>query len=134
MAEFKLVIGNPKTGKCYQRTVRDNDAKPFLGKKIGDKVQGNSFGLPGYEFEITGGSDYCGFPMRKDVIGVSRKRILATKSVGIKKVRKGMLVRKTVAGNTIHAKISQINLKIIKHGKTSLEVQKSESKEEGKQE
>jgi small subunit ribosomal protein S6e len=126
MAEFKLVIGDPKSGKCYQRDVKDTEAKPFLGKAIGDKIGGEAFGLKGYEFEITGGSDYCGFPMRKDVIGPQRGRILATKSTGIKQVSKGIRVRKTLAGNTIHTKTAQINLKVLKAGAAQLEPAKQE--------
>ncbi len=129
MVEFKLVIGDPKTGKSYQREVKDKDAKAFIGKSIGDKIRGDLFNLSGYEFEITGGSDYCGFPMRKDNKGTGRKRILATKSTGIRTKVKGLRLRKIVAGNTIHSKISQINLKIIKYGKEKLGDEKAEKDE-----
>jgi small subunit ribosomal protein S6e len=131
MAEFKLVIGDPKTGKCFQREVKDNEAKAFLNKSIGENVAGDSFGLDGYEFEITGGSDYCGFPMRKDVFGASRKKIFSTKGVGIRITQKGLKVRKTVAGNTVHSNTAQVNLKVIKYGKAPLGEAK-EIKDEGK--
>ena len=127
MVEFKLVIGNPKNGKSYQREVKDKDAKAFIGKSIGETIKGDLFGLNGYEFQITGGSDYCGFPMRKDNNGTGRKRILATKGTGIKTKVKGLKVRKIVAGNTIHSKISQINLKILKFGKEKLQEEKDEA-------
>jgi small subunit ribosomal protein S6e len=130
MAEFKLVIGDPKTGKCFQKEVKDNEAKAFLHKVIGDSVSGDSFGMEGYEFVVTGGSDYCGFPMRKDVVGATRKKIFSTKGVGIRLTQKGLRVRKTVAGNTIHSKTAQINLKITKQGKAPLEGK--ETKDEGK--
>jgi len=133
MAEFKLVIGDPKSKKSYQREVKDEAAKAFRGLKIGDKVKGDSFDLPGYEFEITGGSDASGFPMRRDVPGTMKKKILAIKGVGVtnkKKYRKpgkkglrtmkGMRTRKTVAGNTIFDKTAQINLKVLTSGKDSL--------------
>ena len=120
MAEFKLNIGDPKIKKTLKKEVKDNEAEIFLQKKIGDKVQGNSFGLEGYEFEITGGSDYAGFPMRKDVQGGTRKKILIVKGTGIRKNRDGRKIRKTVAGNAITSKTAQINLKVLKHGKTSL--------------
>ncbi len=132
MVEFKLVIGDPKTGKCYQRVVKDDEAKPFLSKVIGDKVKGDGAGLAGYEFEITGGSDYCGFPMRKDTIGTGRKKVLSTRGFGIKTVKKGTRVRKTFAGNTIHAQTSQINLKILTYGKAKLEVEAEGKPEEAK--
>lgn len=130
MANFKLVIGT-KEGKCAQKEVKDVDAKAFIGKKMGDKVSGDNCGLAGYEFEITGGSDNCGFPMRKDVQGTVRKRILAVVGVGLKKAAKGIRTRKTVRGNTISDSISQINLKVLKEGKEKLIVPKPEAAKEG---
>ena len=140
MSEFKVVIADPKTGKCYQREIKDVEAKVFLGLKIKNNVKGDSFGLSGYEFEITGGSDKSGFPMRKDLEGTARKRILAIAGVGLKRKRKGQRQRKNIRGNTISSQISQINLKILKYGKEKLggeevaEETKVESKVEEKKE
>ncbi len=120
MAEFKVVISDPKTGLSVQREVKDPAAKAFLGLKIGDTVKGETIDLQGYEFEVTGGSDFCGFPMRKDVLGVGRKKILSYAGTGVRKQEKGMLQRKTVCGNTIHAKIVQVNLKAVKAGSTDI--------------
>ncbi len=128
MVEFKLTIGDPKTGKCYQRTVSENAAKAFIGLKIGDSVKGELIDLTGYEFLITGGSDFCGFPMRKGIAGV-RKRILVEKGVGFRGGKKGIRRRKTVCGEAINEKISQINLKILKIGKAKLEAGKKEEGE-----
>ncbi|HLF54712.1 MAG TPA: 30S ribosomal protein S6e [Candidatus Nanoarchaeia archaeon] len=129
MVNFKIVIGT-KAGKCVQKEVQEPEARTLLGKKIGDKVAGDTIGLTGYEFEITGGSDYCGFPMRKDIEGFSRKRILAVSGVGLKKKAKGIRQRKTVCGNTIHPKISQVNLKVLTEGKEPLIVEKKEEAKE----
>jgi len=118
MVEFKLTIGDPKTGKCFQRTVSENDAEAFIGLKIGDIVKGEAIDLTGYEFQVTGGSDFCGFPMRKGIVGI-RKKILAEGGVGFSKYR-GIRIRKTVCGETIDDKISQINLKVLKQGKAPL--------------
>ena len=131
MVEFKLTMGDPKTGKCYQRTVGDPKAKDLIGMKIGDTLKGEVVDLAGYEFVITGGSDYCGFPMRKGISG-ARKRILIVKSIGFRGGRKGERRRKTVCGEKIHEKISQVNLKIVKEGKTKLVEEKAEGKEEKK--
>lgn len=128
--EYKVNFGDPKTGKTVKKVISDKEAEFFLKKRIGDKIKGDDFGFEGYEFEITGGSDYCGFPMRKDVIGASRKRILVVGGVGIrknKKSRKGKKTRKTVAGNTIHSKTAQINLKILKIGSKPLAEEKEEA-------
>lgn len=128
MAEFKLNIGDPKSKKTIKKDVKDAEADVFLGKKIGDKVKGDSFGLPGYEFEITGGSDFTGTPMRKDIQGVSRKKILIVSGVGIRKNRKGRRVRRNLAGNTIYEKTAQVNLKATKQGSTPLFEESKEPK------
>ncbi len=132
MADFKLTIANPQTGKCVQRESKAPESNTLIGKKIGDKIDGNLIGLADYEFELTGGSDYCGFPMRRDVQGTNRKRILAVEGVGIKKKAKGLRQRKTICGNTIHDKIVQINLKTLKEGKEKIFEDKA--KEEPKKE
>ncbi len=128
MVQFKLVIGD-KSGKCKQVEVKDDNAKFFVGKKIGDKVKGESVDMPGYEFEISGGADYCGFPMRKDVEGPVRKQIMIVKGIGLRKSDNGVKYRRTVCGNMIHEKTSQISLKVLKAGKAPLfEEAKAEEK------
>ena len=119
MVEFKLNIANPKTNKCVQQAITEPATDSLIGLKIGDKVKGDSFGMAGYEFEITGGSDFCGFPMRKGVLG-ERKKLLAEKGVGFRKSVRGIRKRKTVCGETITKKIVQVNLKILKEGKQKL--------------
>ena len=133
MAEFKLTIADPKTGKCLQKTVEGDTAKGFIGKKIGEIVKGELMDLTGYEFEITGGSDNCGFPMRKGIAG-ARKRVLIGKGIGFKGSSKGIRRRKTVCGEAINEKTVQINLKITKKGKAKLEgAESKEEKDEAKE-
>jgi small subunit ribosomal protein S6e len=127
--EIKLNIGDPKSKRTITKTVVDNATEVFLDKKIGDKLFGDSFDLAGYEFEITGGSDNAGFPMRRDVKGIARKRILMVKGVGLRANVRGRKVRKSVAGNTVYAKTAQINLKVLKHGSAPLFEAKEEKKE-----
>ena len=128
---MKVVINDVKTGKSYQKEF-DNDL--FIGRKIKEKIEGNVLGLADYEFEITGGSDNAGFPHRSDVEGSGRRKILASKGVGVqKKVRKGIKIRRTVMGNTISANTSQVNLKVVKYGKEALDkILGGEKKEEEK--
>lgn len=135
MVEFKLNIGDPKTKKILKKDLKDTETKPLMGLKIGDKVKGELLELPGYELEITGGSDFAGFPMRKDVMGNQRKRILIVKGVGIRKNADGNRRRITVAGNTVHDKTTQINMKVVKYGKAPLfEEPKAEETTEAKTE
>jgi small subunit ribosomal protein S6e len=75
--------------------------------------------MSGYEFLITGGSDYCGFPMRRGILG-ARKKITLLGGVGFAGDAKGIKRRKTVCGHKIHDRISQINLKVLKQGSKPL--------------
>ena len=120
MAEHKINIGDSKSKKTYNKTTEDISG--LFEKKIGDTVNGEAIDLPGYELLITGGSDSSGFPMRKDVEGTARKRILIVGGVGMKnQKRKGLRLKKMVAGNTIYEKTAQINLKVTKWGKDPIE-------------
>lgn len=116
--EIKLVISNPSTGKSYQKQVEDSS---LLGMKIGDKVSGDLFGLPGYELEIRGGSDSAGFPMRRDVDTSGRKHALLTEGPGVHINRKGMKKRKTIRGNTIDESTAQVSVKVVKSGSRAIE-------------
>ncbi|HLC50528.1 MAG TPA: 30S ribosomal protein S6e [Candidatus Nanoarchaeia archaeon] len=119
MANFKLCISDPTTGKTFQKEVKDSMAKPFMGLNIGETVTGDNFELSGYEFQITGGSDYCGFPMRRGILGM-RKKIALYGGIGFKGAEKGIKKRKTVCGHKVHEKIAQINLKVTKQGSKKL--------------
>ena len=112
---FKVVIADPKSRKAYQKEI-DQSQSGLVGKKIGDTVSGNNIGFPGYEMEVTGGSDKDGFPMRSDIEGSSRKRVLLSRGTGFKGGRPGLRKRKSIRGNTISQQTSQINLKVVKYG------------------
>ena len=116
MAEIKFVIGDPKEKKSYQK-VSENT---LIGRKLGEKISGDLIGIPGYEFEIRGGSDRAGFPMRSDIQGTQLKKALLTKSVGYQKGNGEIKKRKTVRGNTVSEDTSQVNVKIIKYGSKNL--------------
>jgi small subunit ribosomal protein S6e len=134
MVVFKFVISSGE--KSYQ-VEKDHKDAPVLGKKIGEKIQGDFLGLHGYELEITGGSDKDGFPMRRDVEGVMRRRIIITEGVGLKTDVDGLRRRRMIRGNTIAADVAQINCKVVKAGEKSVEEllgKKTESKEEVKEE
>ena len=119
MASFKLNIADPKTGKCYKTEAKDAQASTFMGMNIGEKIDGSKIGLDGYELEITGGSDYCGFPMRGGILGI-RKKLVIYKGVGFKGGVREMRKRKTVCGHKINEKISALNLKVAKEGPKGL--------------
>lgn len=114
MPEIKLCIWT-KTGKSFQKSISEQEAKSFYGLNIGESIKGDIFGLAGYEFIITGGSDYCGFPMRRGILGI-RKHITILKGVGFRGLEKGIKKRKTVCGHKINEHIVQINLMASKEG------------------
>lgn len=120
MVEFKVVIG-AKDGKSYQKVVADPLSDNLLKKRIGEALKGDLLGFPGYEFQITGGSDKCGFPMRKG-IQQPRKKVLIGGSVGFHgknrkgKTQYGLVRRRTVCGEMVTKIIHQINLKVITEG------------------
>jgi len=72
--------------------------------------------------------------MRKDFDSSARKRIILTKGPGLRHNKKGRRIRKTLRGNTIGVKITQVNLKILKYGDKKPEeiFKKEEVKEEKK--
>lgn len=133
MVEFKASIADPKTGKSYSVHLTKNKASTYVGKQIGDTVDGVFAGLPGYKLTITGGTDEAGFPMRKDVDGGGRKKVLLTDGVGFHAKRPGERRRRIVAGRKVTPEIAQLNFKITKRGmKPVEELLKPEKKEEGK--
>lgn len=121
---YKLNISGGKEGigKGQSKLVEIDEKKfRFEGMKIGDIIKGGVIGFPNYEFKITGGSDSSGFPMRKDVHGPVKKRILVSKrGIGYKPKRKGEKRRKTVRGNEVTHDMTMINLKVIKYGEAEL--------------
>jgi len=129
---FKINISE-KTGKTYKL---ESDANSLNEKELHDKVDGKDISedLEGYELEITGASDKSGFTAMKEVPGFGTKRILLTYGKGLKaKPRKegkkklsnktpgGLRMRKTVRGRAISEDTRQINLKVLKSGKKTLE-------------
>jgi small subunit ribosomal protein S6e len=118
---FKLVISDPEEGKAIQYELDDAKTNALVGKMVGDIVEGDVLGLPGYKLKITGGSDASGFPIRPDVHGSGKKRILIKGPPGFKSNRKGMAKRKTVRGRELSLGISQVNMRIEEKGSTPLE-------------
>jgi len=118
---MKIVVSNPEDGKSYQKELENTQAKVLFGKKVKETVKGDAIGLTGYELIITGGSDKQGFPMRADLHGTARKKLLLTGGTGYKPKEKGIRKRKSVRGNTVSEDIAQLNLKVSKKGKDNLD-------------
>ena len=120
MTDFRIVIGDPKSGKTFQKVLTPDDSRKLFGKKVGDHVRGELLGLAGYELKITGGTDKDGFPVRPEVEGTVRKRILLASGPGFKPKRAGLRKRKMIRGKIVGPDIAQLNTMVIKHGTADL--------------
>ncbi|MBM3898353.1 MAG: 30S ribosomal protein S6e [Thaumarchaeota archaeon] len=116
MANFKIIVSDPSSGKSQVVEAKENQAQPLVGMKIGDVFDGTIIGVNG-KVKITGGSDKAGFPMRSDVSGGAKKYVLLTKGVGFSSAEKGAKKRKLVRGNIITEEIYQLNAIQVKETK-----------------
>jgi small subunit ribosomal protein S6e len=134
MVEFKVVVNDIQSGKSYNIPVSGHHANSLIGKKINDEVDGIFVSLPGYKLKITGGTDKDGFPMRQDLPGSTRRRLLLSKGLGFKPKERGKRKKKSVRGNTINQEIVQVNMKVLKPGAKPIEeIIKGEGKTEAKE-
>ncbi|MEM1942853.1 MAG: S6e family ribosomal protein [Candidatus Caldarchaeum sp.] len=126
----RMVVSDPSTRKAYTVQLTPQQFRLLVGKKIGDVVDGSPFGVKG-SLKITGGSDRDGFPMRSDVSGPRRVRILLSGGVGFHPKRKppskrkktrnrrpvsGVRKRVSVRGNMISEAIAQVNVVVAAKG------------------
>ena len=109
LANFKLTISDIK-GKSISKELKDSDANPLLGLQLGNETDATIVGLSG-KLKLTGGSDKSGVPMRSDIHGAARKRVLLSKGVGLQAAETGQRIRKLMRGNTISEEIYQVNCK-----------------------
>ncbi|WP_458187734.1 30S ribosomal protein S6e [Haladaptatus sp. NG-WS-4] len=121
MANFQVVVADPDSGMAYQRDIDGQDANRFLGKSIGDDVDGGAVGLNGYTVEITGGSDNAGRPMRGDINGPNLKDVLLEGGTGYNPERDGERRRISVRGKEVSDAVAQLNVTISERGEQSVE-------------
>ena len=117
MAKFKVIVSDPEAGTSKIVELEETRATPFIGRKIGESVDGAVVDLPAHKLKITGGSDRDGVPMRPNVHGGVRRNVVLSGGVGFNPEDKGERRRKTVRGNVITDEIVQINTKIIEKPK-----------------
>ena len=129
MVEFKAVIADTKNGKSFNTVVSGQHANRLLGMKIGDEFDGLFVSLPGYKLKITGGSDKDGFPMRRDLPGQQRKKVVLSGGTGFHPDTNGQRKRKQLRGNTISADIVQVNMSVTSFGPRSIEEQLKQEEE-----
>jgi len=76
-------------------------------------MDGSIVDMPATKVMLMGGSDKDGVPMRPNVHGGVRRKIVLSKGVGFKGKRGGERRRKAVRGDTLTDEIVQINMKIV---------------------
>jgi len=132
MVNLKVVINDKKSGRSCQIEANEDASKQLRTMRVGDTFKGELLDFTGYEFKITGGSDIAGFPLRADLPGNGRRRIL-TKSgvIGVSKInRGGVKVRRTVCAGGLDDKTVQVNALITKEGKAQIEALKPKAEGE----
>jgi len=131
LTNFKLTISDIK-GKSVSKELKDTDVNPLLGLQIGNETDAAIVGLKG-KLKVTGGSDKSGVPMRSDIHGAARKRVLLTRGIGLQDVEIGQRVRKLMRGNTISEEIYQLNCKYDGELPVEAPEEKTETSEEKKE-
>ncbi|MCS7109629.1 MAG: 30S ribosomal protein S6e [Candidatus Micrarchaeota archaeon] len=116
---MKIVISYK--GNSYQTEISKEKEPQLYGLKIGDQFDGAIVGASGYVLKVTGGSDKDGFPMKADLLGGGRRRILLSPGVGFPRGKKGERIRRLVRGNTVTEAIAQLNVIVMKEGPTPLD-------------
>jgi small subunit ribosomal protein S6e len=134
MAKFKVIVSDPETGTSKAVELEEARAVPFVGRRIGESLDGAVVDLPAHKLQIMGGSDRDGVPMRPNVHGGGRRRVVLSGGVGFNPHAKGQRRRKTLRGDVITDEIAQINTKIIEKPKKPVENKSEQPPQEAKTE
>jgi small subunit ribosomal protein S6e len=132
MAKFKVIVSDPMSGASKVLELEEARASPFIGKKLGETLDGAVVDLPAHKIQLMGGSDKDGVPMRSNVHGGVRRAVVLSSGAGFKAKEKGQRKRKVVRGDIITDEIVQINAKIVERpaGATPLAKPAPKQKEE----
>jgi small subunit ribosomal protein S6e len=130
MAKFKVIVSDPETGTSKVVELEETRAVPFIGRKIGETVEGAVVDLPAHKLQIMGGSDKDGVPMRPNVHGGVRRNVILSGGAGFNPKDKGQRRRKMVRGEVITDEIVQINTKITEKPKKPAESKAEPAKQE----
>lgn len=112
-----LIVSDPETGRSQKVEIEDARMSPLIGRRIGEVLDGAAANLPGHKIQLTGGCDKDGIPMRPDVHGGVKTRIILSGGVGFKPRNRGERRRKIVRGNTVTADTIYLNFKIVEKPK-----------------
>lgn len=108
-----LIVSNPAEGTSQRVELDDQQLRALYGTRIGQVVEGAVAGMQGYKIRLTGGTDKDGIPMRPDVHGSAKARVILSGGVGYAPKNKGEKKRKVVRGNTVSAETIFLNFTIV---------------------
>lgn len=125
MTQFKIIVSD-KNGKSISKDLKDKEAQPLLGLRIGEILDATVVGISPGKIQLKGGSDKSGTPIRKDVHGGVKKYVLLSKGAGMRDDHEGIRKRKLVRGNMITEEIYQVNCLLLE-GNLPLKPETAES-------
>ena len=106
-------MSDPQAGTSKVVEVEEARAAPFIGRRTGEVMDGAVVDMPGSKMKLTGGSDKDGIPMRPNVHGGVRRRVVLSGGVGFNAKKSGERKRKAVRGDIITDEIVQLNAKLV---------------------
>jgi small subunit ribosomal protein S6e len=104
-----LIISDPVAGTSQRVEIEDAQLRPLVGTRIGQTIDGSLAGMQGYKLKFTGGTDKDGIPMRPDVHGSAKSRVVLSGGIGYKPKNHGEQKRKVVRGNTVSTETTFLN-------------------------
>ena len=119
-----LIVSNPADGTSQRVEIDDQQLRALYGTRIGQVVEGAVANMQGYKIKFTGGTDKDGIPMRPDVHGSAKARVVLSGGVGYKPKDKGEKKRKVVRGNTVNTEIAFLNFTVVEAPKGRKRVKK----------
>jgi len=125
-----LIVSNPADGTSQRVELDDQQLRALYGTRIGQVVEGAVAGMQGYKIKLTGGTDKDGIPMRPDVHGSAKARVVLSGGVGYKPKNKGDKKRKVVRGNTVSTETTFLNFTIVEAPKGRKKAEKEPAEAE----
>jgi small subunit ribosomal protein S6e len=108
-----LIVSDPAAGTSQRVEIEAARMGPLVGTRIGQTVDGALAGMQGFKIKLTGGTDKDGIPMRPDVHGSAKARIILSGGVGYAPKSKGEQRRKVVRGNTVSQETTFLNFVVV---------------------
>ena len=125
-----LIVSNPADGTSQRVELDDQQLRALYGTRIGQVIEGAVAGMQGYKIKLTGGTDKDGIPMRPDVHGSAKARVVLSGGVGYKPKDKGDKKRKVVRGNTVSTETTFLNFTIVEAPKGRKKAEKEPAEAE----